>query len=88
MSEKDSNDFFSKINEQVEETVNKIFGEETSKKINNFATKSVKQLVDIGDQFIETMKWEDNTLIKKTSDGFKDFLKQTGLLKEEEEDDF
>ena len=44
--------------------------------------------MDFGDQLIETLNLEDNKMVKKSSEGIKDLLKQAGLLKEEEEDDF
>ena len=49
--------------------------------MNEFSAQSIKGLVDFGDKLIEQLKLQDNELVKKSSDGIKDLLKQSGLLK-------
>ncbi|MHA1727515.1 MAG: hypothetical protein ACTSWY_02130 [Promethearchaeota archaeon] len=89
MSKKeDSKDFLKKLNDQFKEFVDGIFGEETADKISDYSSKSIKSLVDFGDQLIETLKLEDNELVKKSSEGIKDLLKQAGLLEDDQEEDF
>lgn len=86
--DKKPDDFIKKLSQGFEELFNNIFSEETVEKISEFTSDGVKNIVEFGDQLIETLKLQDNELVKKSSDGIKDLLKQAGLLKDEEEDDF
>ena len=81
-------DFIKKLSQGFEDFFNNIFNEETVEKISELTNDGVKQIVDFGDQLIETLNLEDNDLVTKSSNGIKDLLKQAGLLKDEEEDDF
>jgi len=83
-----SDDFAKKLNKQFEDFVKGIFGEDTTKKMNEFSAQSIKGIVDFGDKLIEQLKLQDNELVKKSSDGIKDLLKQAGLLKDQTEDEF
>ncbi len=81
-------DFLGDISKGVQDFANNLFGEETSKQINEFAEKTVKTMVDFNDELLKSLNLTDNELVKKFSDGSKDLLKQMGLLQEETEDDF
>jgi hypothetical protein len=87
-NDKKPEDLVKKLSEGFEEFFNNIFSEETVEKITEFSQKNVKKIVEFGDELIETLNLQDNDLVKKSSDGIKDLLKQAGLLKDEEEDDF
>jgi len=87
MTEK-SNDVLKKLNDSFQDFVKGIFGEETTKRMNEFSSQAIKTLVEFGDKLIESLNLQDNDLVKKSSNQIKDILKQTGLLEEETEEDF
>lgn len=88
-------DFMKQINDGVKDFVKNIFGdkgaefmEDSGKKLNEFSVQAVKGIVDFNDKLIDSLKLNDNEMVKKGNEQVKDLLKQVGLLKEEEEDDF
>ena len=59
---------------------------ETAEKIKDFSADAIKKLVEVGDEVIEKLNLKENEQVIKARDSVEDFLKQSGLLKEEEEE--
>ena len=64
----------------------KDFIEDTSEKIKDFSSKSIKQFMEFSDTVIDNLKLTDNDQVMKMRDSVEDLLKQAGLLEEDEED--
>ena len=64
----------------------KDFIEDTSEKIKDFSSKSIKQFMEFSDTVIDNLKLTDNDQVMKMRDSVEDLLKQSGLLEEDEED--
>lgn len=64
----------------------KEFIEETSEKIKDFSSQSIKKFMEFSDSVIENLKLTDNEQVMKARDSVEDLLKQAGLLEEDEED--
>lgn len=94
-SEKKDKNLMKQLDEQFDSFVKNVFGEsglkfiqDTRKQTKEFSAKGIKAFVEFGDQMIDKLKLKDNELVKKSSDGVKDILKQMGLLEEQKEDEF
>jgi len=59
---------------------------ETQEKIKDFSADAVKKFMEFADDTIEKMNLKENEQVIKARDSVEDFLKQSGLLKEEEEE--
>ncbi|MFW9898084.1 MAG: hypothetical protein ACFFDO_02330 [Candidatus Thorarchaeota archaeon] len=84
-----------KINNAFVDFVGNVFGEsgkewvqETQEKIKDFSSSSIKKFMEFSDDVLEKLNLHENESIIKTRDSIEDMLKQSGLLKEEEEEDF
>ena len=64
----------------------KDFIEDTSEKIKDFSSQSIKQFMNFSDTVIDNLKLTDNDQVMKMRDSVEDLLKQAGLLEEDEED--
>jgi polyhydroxyalkanoate synthesis regulator protein len=64
------------------------FVEQVQKQSKEFSAGAVKSFVEFTDKVLESMKLNENELVKKSSDNVKDLLRQLGLLEEAKEDDF
>ena len=93
MAEEEKENFIEKLNDSVLDFIGNVFGEsmkdsfkETQEKIKDFSADAVKKLVEVGDEVIEKLNLKENEQVMKARDSVEDFLKQSGLLKEEEEE--
>lgn len=84
-----------KINNAFVDFVGNVFGEsgkewvqETQEKIKDFSSSSIKKFMEFSDDMLEKLNLHENESIIKTRDSIEDMLKQSGLLKGEEEEDF
>ncbi|MFX0186166.1 MAG: hypothetical protein ACFE8A_00370 [Candidatus Hodarchaeota archaeon] len=84
-----------KINNAFVDFVGNVFGEsgkewvkETQEKIKDFSSSSIKKFMEFSDDVLEKLNLHENESIIKTRDSIEDMLKQSGLLKEEEEEEF
>ena len=84
-----------KINNAFVDFVGKTFGEsgrewieETQEKIKDFSSSSIKKFLEFSDDVLEKLNLHENESVIKAKDSIEDMLKQAGLLKEEEEDEF
>jgi len=84
-----------KINNAFVDFVGSVFGEsgkewvqETQEKIKDFSSSSIKKFMEFSDDILEKLNLHENESVIKTRDSIEDMLKQTGLLKEEEEEEF
>jgi hypothetical protein len=59
-----------------------------TKQSKDFSLNVTKTFVDFTDKLLESTKLKENELIKKSSDGVKDLMRQLGFLEEDKEDDF
>ncbi len=64
----------------------KDFIEDTSEKIKEFSSASIKQFMEFSDTVIDNLKLSENEQVMKMRDSVEDLLKQSGLLEEDEED--
>ena len=64
----------------------KEFIEETSEKIKDFSSQSIKKFMEFSDSVLENLKLTDNEQVMKARDSVEDLLKQAGFLEEDEED--
>jgi len=64
----------------------KEFIEETSDKLKDFSTQSIKKFMEFSDSVLDNLKLSDNEQVMKARDTVEDLLKQAGLLEEDEED--
>jgi len=64
------------------------FVQETHEKIKDFSSTSIKKFLEFSDDILEKLNLKENESVIKTRDSIEDMLKQTGLLKEEEEEEF
>ncbi|MFX0032861.1 MAG: hypothetical protein ACFE8E_05110 [Candidatus Hodarchaeota archaeon] len=62
------------------------FIEETSEKIKDFSSQSIKKFMEFSDSVLENLKLTDNEQVMKARDSVEDLLKQAGLLEEDEEE--
>ena len=84
-----------KINNAFVDFVGNAFGEsgkewvqETQEKIKDFSSSSIKKFLEFSDDILEKLYLHENESVIKTRDSIEDMLRQSGLLKEDEEDEF
>jgi hypothetical protein len=84
-----------KINKSFVDFVGNVFGEsgkefieETQEKIKDFSSSSIKKFMEFSDDVLEKLNLKENEQVMKTKDSIEDLLKQSGLLKDEEEEEF
>ena len=84
-----------KLNKSFGDFVGNVFGEsgknfidETSEKIKEFSTSSIKKFMEFSDDVLEKLNLSENEQVIKTRDTVEDLLKQAGLLIEDEEEEF
>ncbi len=83
-----------KMNSAFVDFVGSVFGdsgkefvEETQEKIKDFSSEAIGKFMEFSDSVIEQLNLQDNEQVVKTRDSVEDFLKQAGLLKEDEEEE-
>jgi hypothetical protein len=64
----------------------KEFIEETSEKMKDFSSQSIKKFMEFSDSILENLKLNENEQVMKARDSVEDLLKQAGLLEEDEEE--
>lgn len=87
--------FIDKLNKSFLDFVGSVFGDsgrdfvkETQDKVEDLSSKSIKKFMEFTDSVLENLNLKDNEQVMKTKETVEDLLKQTGLLKEEEEEEF
>jgi len=93
--EREERNILDKLNAQFSEFVGSVFGEsgknfieETSEKIKEFSNTSIKKFMEFSDDLLEKLNLNENEQIIKARDSVEDLLKQTGLLIEDDEEEF
>jgi hypothetical protein len=64
----------------------KEFIEDTSEKMKEFSSQSIKQFMEFSDTVIDNLKLSENEQVMKMRDSVEDLLKQAGLLEDDEEE--
>lgn len=84
-----------KLNNSLVDFVEKTFGEsgkqwieETQEKIKDFSSDAIKKFMEFSDEALEKLNLHENESVIKAKDSVEDFLKQAGLLKDDQEDEF
>lgn len=87
--------FIDKLNKSFLDFVGSVFGDsgkdfvkETQEKVEDLSSKSIKKFMEFTDSVLESLNLKDNEQVIKAKETVEDMLKQTGLLKEEEEEEF
>ncbi len=87
--------FIDKLNKSFLDFVGSVFGDsgkdfvkETQEKVEDLSSKSIKKFMEFTDSVLENLNLKDNEQVMKAKETVEDMLKQTGLLKEEEEEEF
>ncbi len=87
--------FIDKLNKSFLDFVGSVFGDsgrdfvkETQEKVEDLSSKSIKKFMEFTDSVLENLNLKDNEQVMKTKEIVEDMLKQAGLLKEEEEEEF
>ena len=95
MSEEEQEDqgILDKLNSQFTDFVGSVFGEsgkefieETSEKVKEFSSSSIKKFMEFTDSLLENLNLAENEQVIKTRDSVEDLLKQAGLLTEDEDE--
>lgn len=93
--EREERNILDKLNESFSDFVGSVFGEsgknfidETSEKIKEFSNTSIKKFMEFSDDLLEKLNLNENEQVIKARDSVEDLLKQTGLLLEDEEEEF
>ena len=93
--EREERNILDKLNSQFSEFVGSVFGEsgknfieETSEKIKEFSSSSIKKFMEFSDGLLEKLNLNENEQVIKARDSVEDLLKQTGLLTEDDEEEF
>ncbi len=93
--EREDQNILDKLNNQFSEFVGSVFGEsgknfidETSEKIKEFSNTSIKKFMEFSDDLLEKLNLNENEQVVKARDSVEDLLKQTGLLIEDDEEEF
>ncbi len=83
-----------KLNSTFIDYVGNIFGdsgkefiEDTSEKVKDFSSTSIKKFIEFSDSLLEKLNLHENEQVIKTKDSIEDMLKQVGILKEDEEEE-
>ncbi len=94
MSEEKNENILDKMNNAFKDFVGNVFGEsgrsfieETSEKVSDFSSTSIKKFMEFTDSVIENLNLKENEQVIKARDTVEDLLKQSGLLKEEDEEE-
>ncbi|KKM22899.1 hypothetical protein LCGC14_1305240 [marine sediment metagenome] len=92
--EGEKENFIDKMNNAFVDFVGSVFGEsgkdfieETSEKIKEFSSDAISKFMEFSDSVIGSLNLQDNTQVIKARDSVEDLLKQSGLLKEDEEEE-
>lgn len=87
--------FIDKLNKSFLDFVGSVFGDsgrdfvkETQEKVEDLSSKSIKKFMEFTDSVLENLNLKDNEQVMKAKETVEDMLKQAGLLKEEEEEEF
>ncbi len=64
----------------------KDFIEDTSEKMKDFSSQSIKKFMEFSDSVLDNLKLTENDQVMKLRDSVEDLLKQAGLLEEDEEE--
>ena len=95
MSEEEKEKLLDKVNNAFIDFVGKVFGDsgkefvqETHEKIKDFSSSSIKKFLAFSDDVLEKLNLKENEQVIKARDSIEDMLKQSGILKEEEEEEF
>lgn len=64
----------------------KEFIEETSEKVKEFSSSSIKKFIEFTDSLLENLNLNENEQVIKARDSVEDLLKQAGLLTEDEDE--
>jgi len=64
----------------------KEFIEETSEKVKEFSSSSIKKFMEFTDSLLENLNLNENEQVIKARDSVEDLLKQAGLLTEDEDE--
>lgn len=93
--EQEEQNILDKLNKSFTDFVENTFGEsgknfieETSEKIKEFSNTSIKKFMEFSDDLLEKLNLNENEQVIKARDSVEDLLKQTGLLVEDEEEEF
>ena len=93
--EREEQNILDKLNKSFSDFVENTFGEsgknfidETSEKIKEFSNTSIKKFMEFSDDLLEKLNLNENEQVIKARDSVEDLLKQTGLLVEDEEEEF
>ncbi len=93
--EREEQNILDKLNQSFGDFVGSVFGEsgknfidETSEKIKEFSNTSIKKFMEFSDDLLEKLNLNENEQVIKARDSVEDLLKQTGLLIEDEEEEF
>ncbi|MHA1491404.1 MAG: hypothetical protein ACTSRI_17345 [Promethearchaeota archaeon] len=83
-----------KLNSTFIDYVGNIFGEsgkefieDTSEKVKDFSSTSIKKFIEFSDSLLEKLNLHENEQVIKTKDSIEDMLKQVGILKEDDEEE-
>ena len=93
MAEEEKENIVEKVNNAFLDFVGNVFGDsmkdslkETQEKIKDFSSDAIKKFMEFADDAIEKLNLKENENVVKTRDSVEDFLKQSGLIKEDEEE--
>ena len=93
--EREEQNILDKLNNSFSQFVENVFGEsgknfidETSEKIKEFSNTSIKKFMEFSDDLLEKLNLNENEQVIKARDSVEDLLKQTGLLIEDDEEEF
>ncbi len=93
--EREEQNILDKLNKSFTDFVENTFGEsgknfidETAEKIKEFSNTSIKKFMEFSDDLLEKLNLNENEQVIKARDSVEDLLKQTGLLVEDEEEEF
>ena len=86
--------FIDKLNKSFTDLFGNIFGEsgkdfieEASEKIKDFSSEAIKKVMEFSDDALEKLNLNENEQLIKARDSIEDILKQTGFLKESDEEE-
>lgn len=84
-----------KMNSAFIDFVGNVFGEsgrnfieETSEKVKDFSSSSIKKFMEFTDSVLDNLNLKENEQVIKAKESIEDLLKTSGLLKEEDEEEF
>ena len=93
VEEREDQGILDKLNSGFVDFVEKTFGEsgkdfieETSEKVKEFSSSSIKKFMEFTDSLLENLNLSENEQVIKARDSVEDLLKQAGLLTEDEDD--